>query len=287
LPQNGALVAFGSLAAVLAAPSAANARRVPWVAALNGYAVSLAESSSGVTLQFRLDTTGRSLSSSQLPLASASGTAALAGTLPIVFGLDDPRQTASFIESAQQTSSPGSYARFEQRQAQSRLRTGADLNQLIDQLTGDAIVETDGHTTMARAQLGDPASAKSTLAKLTGQPQLTFAPKDRLLHAAGGFYTLATGKPRPITVGVAGDQLVVGNGSRSQLVAFAGQPATPAYGMQGAAVFRIDLPALLAWALKRPIPSSARTVLGLLGPITGSSAETANALTGTATLTLR
>jgi hypothetical protein len=289
VPQTGVLEAFGSLSAVLAAPGAAKARLVPWVAALRSYAVSLTESPSGATLQFRLDTTGRSLSPSQLPLASTSGTPALAGPLPMIFGLDDPRQTASFIEGAQQTSSPAAYARFEQRQAQSHLRTGADLNQLIDELTGDAIVETDGHTAIARAQLSDPASAKSTLAKLMSRPQLTLSPKDRLLHAAGGFYTLrlVAGKPRPITVGIVGNQLVLGNGSASQLAAFAGQPATPAYGMQGAAAFRIDLPALVAKALRRPMPSSTRALLSLPGPITGSGAETTSALTGSATFTLR
>jgi hypothetical protein len=70
LPQNGRLQVFGSLSQVLSMPSAAKAQSVPWVAALRGYAASISESSAGLTFQYRLDTTGRSLSESDLPIAS-------------------------------------------------------------------------------------------------------------------------------------------------------------------------------------------------------------------------
>lgn len=48
---SGAVEMFGDLANVLAAPSAAKARRVPWVAAIRGYGVSIGSSPAGVTIQ--------------------------------------------------------------------------------------------------------------------------------------------------------------------------------------------------------------------------------------------
>src|SRR5437764_1204825 len=82
LPSGPLVQAFGSLSGVLSQPRAAKARRVPWVAALRGYAASINASSSGLTLQYKLDTSGAPLSSSQLPIASGLATPSLAGALP-------------------------------------------------------------------------------------------------------------------------------------------------------------------------------------------------------------
>src|SRR5262249_5887930 len=84
LPSDSRVQVFGTLTQVLQLPSAAKAQRVPWVAALRGYAASINENASGLTFQYRLDTSGRSLSESDLPIASGSTAPNFAGAAPIV-----------------------------------------------------------------------------------------------------------------------------------------------------------------------------------------------------------
>ena len=97
LPTNSKLQAFGSLTEVLSRPSAAKAQEVPWVAALRGYAASITESAAGLAFHYRLDTTGRSLTTSDLPFAGGSTLhPVFAGTLPIVAGVRDPSQIYQF-----------------------------------------------------------------------------------------------------------------------------------------------------------------------------------------------
>src|SRR5205823_14772537 len=77
LPQNALVEAFGNLTGVLSTPRAANARKVPWVGALRGYAAAINASANGLSFQYKLDTTGAALTTSQLPIASGSATPSL------------------------------------------------------------------------------------------------------------------------------------------------------------------------------------------------------------------
>lgn len=81
ISSHGLIEMFGDLSKVLAAPSAAKSRRVPWVAALRAYGASISAAPSGLTIQFHLDTTGKALSASQLPIASGSAAPGVAGNL--------------------------------------------------------------------------------------------------------------------------------------------------------------------------------------------------------------
>src|SRR5207248_6092549 len=121
---------------VLSPPRAANARKVPWVGALRGYAAAINASANGLSFQYKLDTTGAALTTSQLPIASGSATPSLAGGLPIQVGLRDPSQVFAFVEGAQQTAIPAKYAAFLSRQAAVRRKTGVDLNSLAKLMTG-------------------------------------------------------------------------------------------------------------------------------------------------------
>jgi hypothetical protein len=114
----------------------AKARLVPWVAALRGYAATIGAGPSGLTFNFRLDTTGGSLTTSQLPFAAGTGTPDLAGNMPISVAIQDPAQIVSFVESVQRTTSPASYAKFSRDQARLRAKTGVDINSLLQLLTG-------------------------------------------------------------------------------------------------------------------------------------------------------
>jgi hypothetical protein len=286
LPQNALIETFGNLSQVLSTPSAAKARRVPWVAALRGYAAAISATSSGLTFQYRLDTTGTTLTSTQLPFAAGSTPPNLAGTLPITVAIHNPSQIAAFLESAEQVSAPASYAKFLKRQAAVRGKTGADLNSLLRLLTGDLIVASDTRTTMGRAAVSDPAAAASTLTKLATAPRSVFNNATSITHLGGGFYAIHE-PGQTITVGVVGSQLVVGKATPAQLRSFATAPTTPAAGAHGAVAFRIALIDLLHITLKQAPPQIVQMILKSLGDITGYNAASPSGIIGSATLAIK
>jgi hypothetical protein len=213
----------------------------------------------------------------------------VAGQLPIVAALRDPHQTVAFIESAEQVSAPANYATFLRREATLRRKTGVDLNSLLALLTGNLIVQSNARTTMGRVGVSDPGAATRILSKLATQGRDVFAGTTTLGPGPAGFYLIKEpGKPA-VDVGVVGNQLVVGRASPARLRAFAAALVSSAPGAQGAAAFRIALPELIRLALRRSqAPRQiAQAVLSKLGDVTGWTAATTSALTGTATLSVR
>jgi hypothetical protein len=287
LPSDALVLAFGDLTAVLSQPSAAKAKQVPWVNALKGYGVAISANATGLTFQYRLDTSGATLSASQLPIAPGSSPPSLAGSLPISVGVTDPSRIVRFVEDAERITSPTKYAAFTARQAAARAKTGVDLNSLVNLLTGQAALSSDGKVTMIRGQLSDPAAGKSTLAKLATQPKVFSSGPVKVSRAPGGFY-LFKEATHTTTVGVVGDKLVIGiRATPAQLTSFANAPGTPAQGAQGSVAFKVGLPALLQLALKQVQNKTVQTLLSSLGDITGWLAAEPAALTGSATLGIR
>jgi Protein of unknown function (DUF3352) len=287
LPTDSLISAFGDLSAVLAQPSAAKARQVPWVAALRGYGVSISANATGLTTQYRLDTSGATLTGSELPIPPGSTPPGLAGSLPISVGVKDPARIAKFVEQAQALTSPASYAAFLKHQAAVRAKTGVDINSLLNLLTGEAQLSSDGKVTMIRGQLSDPAAGKTTLAKLATDPKAFSSGPIVVAKAPGGFYVLKE-RTHSTTIGVVGDMLVVGiRATPPQLTAFAGAPSTPAQGAQGSVAFKVALPSLLTLALKRAPNKTVATLLSSLGDLTGWLAAAPAALTGSATVALK
>jgi hypothetical protein len=287
LSQSSLISAFGDLSAVLASPSSAQARQVPWVRALRGYGVSISANTNGLTFQYRLDTSGAPLTNAQLPIAPGSMSPGLAGSLPISAGVRDPSRVAKFIEEAQRITSPASYAAYLKRQLAVRKRTGVDLNSLLQLLTGEASVNSDSHVTMARARLSDAAAGKQTLSKLATDPKAFSSGPVAVSRAPGGFYLFKEPK-HTTTFGVVGDQLVLGiRATPAQLSSFASAPATPAAGAHGSVAFRVGLPSLLQLALKQAPSATVKTLLSTLGDLTGWLSASPSALTGSATLGIK
>ncbi len=287
LPSNALVDIFGSLAHALSSPGAANAQRVPWVAAIKGYAIAVSAASGGLALQYRVDTSGGALSSAQLPLSPGTSAPSLAGNMPIQVGIHDPAHTFAFLESALQATSASKYRAFANRQAALRRKTGVDFNSLARLLTGDLIIESDGQTTLGRATVSDAGAAKHVLAKIAGAPpQLLFSNATTVKRVSGGFYEV-TRPGSMVTAGVVGNQLVAGKATPAQLRGFAAAPTTPAAGAKGPVAFRISLTDLLRLALHRTPSATAQTILGLLGDITGWTANSPAALTGNSTLQVR
>lgn len=287
LPQGGRLQVFGTLTDVLSSPSAAKAQSVPWVAALRGYAASISESSTGLTFSYRLDTTGRSLSSSDLPFAEGSTAPSFAGAAPIVAALRDPAQIYTFAENAVRSTNPAQYQRFLTRQAAVRSKTGVDLTSLIKLATGDLIVDSDTHTTIGRVQVSDPAAARTTIAKLATHPAAISRTPPTIKRLPGGFYAIKSRHSKAITVGVVGNQLVAGQATPAQLRSFAAAPPVPATGAQGAIAFKIALADVVRLASKHPLTGVGATIVNMLGNLTGWSRASPTQLTGDATLTVK
>jgi hypothetical protein len=286
LSPNSLLQIFGNLTGALSSPSSAKARSVPWVAAIRGYAVSISATSTGLTLQYRVDTSGSTLSTSQLPIASGTTPPSLAGDLPIDVGIRDPAQVISFVEAAEQATSPAAYAAFLRRQEAVRTKTGVDLNSLLSQLTGDLIIESDTRTTMGRGTVSDPTTAAQALSKLAGAPKSVFTKATSITPLPGGLYAIKE-PGTTLTVGLIGTQLVVGKASPAALRAFAAAPATPAADAHGSVAFRIALIDLLRLTLKTAPTSTEATILNMLGDLTGWTAASTSGLSGTAALGLK
>jgi hypothetical protein len=286
LPQDSLISAFGDLTAVLSSPSAAKARQVPWVKALRGYGVSISANATGLNFQYRLDTSGASLTDSQLPIAPGTAAPGLAGSLPIGVGIKDPSQIVKFVVSAEQLTSPAKYAAFLKRQAAAKAKTGVNLVELLGLVTGDAALSSDGHVTMIRGQVSDAATAKADLAKLSTYPK-AFSSGPVTISRAGDFYVYKE-PAHTTTVGVSGSQLVIGiRATPAQLTAFAAAPTTPAPGAQGSVAFRVALPSLLQLALRQAPNKTVQTLLNSLGDITGWLQASTSALTGSATLGIK
>jgi Protein of unknown function (DUF3352) len=286
LPQDTLLETFGNLSTVLSMPTAAKARRIPWVAAFRGYGAAISATTSGVTFRYHLDTSGGSLTPSQLPFAPGSAAPSLISTAPISVGIHDPAQIFAFVEGAEQASNPAKYAAFLRRQAAVKSKSGVDLNGFLKLLTGDLVLASDTHTTIGRVAVSNPAAAADALSKLVANPSGLFAKATAVKKLAGGVYAFKETK-RTIDVGVIGNQFVAGNTGPAQLRAFAVAPATPAAGAQGAVAFRVGLSQVLHLALKHAPPKIVQTILASLGDITGWSSASANGIDGSATLAIR
>lgn len=284
---NGLVEIFGDLTNVLATPKVAMARQVPWVAAIRGYAVSVSASPAAATFRFHVDTSGKPLSASQLPIASGTTAPGLAGTAPIEAAVRDPAQVVEFIESVMRETQPAAYAKFRRQQSQLRRKSGFNFNALAGMLTGDLNVESDTQDTIARAQLSDPAEARAMLAKLaTAEATGASHRKAELRSLGGGLYsTSVSGKD--VTLGVVGDQLVIGRATPAALQAFAAAPAASATTSAGAVTFQISIPQLLQIALRNHANPAEAQALSMLGDLTGSATATTSGLSGSATLAHR
>jgi hypothetical protein len=287
LPQNTLMEAFGNLGDVLSQPSAASARRIPWISAIRSYGATLSASSSGLTLRYRLDTGGRTLTSGQVPIASGTTTPRLVtGAAPIVTGIHDPAQIVTFAEGAAQAVDPSGYASFLKHAARFKAKTGIDFNSVASLLTGDLDIDSDTHTTVGRATVSNPVAMAQTLSKLAHAPSGVFKHGVSFAGLGGGFYAIREPKVT-INVGVVGNQLVAGRATAAQLRAFARAPTAPAAGAPGSVSFRIGLLDLLKLTLRRAPPVVVQTILNSVGDITGSAAASPSALTGSASIAIK
>lgn len=288
LPADPLLQVFGDLRGLLGSARSANAQPLPWLAALRGYGVTVNSTGSSLDLSYRIDTGGAALSASQLPLASGASAPSFAGSMPITVALSSPAQTLSFVLAAVRQTSSSQLAGVPPAALSA-------VSALASQLTGSAIVASDLHTTMFRAQLSNPTSGlaelKSLVANFPSAKAHTAKAHGANTHVAkpaalgGGFYRYSG-----VTFGIAGGKLLIGQATTAQLTTFASAPSTPASGSQGAAAFKVNLIPLISLALKgsslggSSVTALLPSVLSQLGNLTGSLTASATALTGQASI---
>lgn len=268
LPEDAVVNIFGDIGGLLNSQGLASARQVPWVAAIHSYAEAITASASGLKLSLHLDTSGAQLTDAQLPFAPGSTAPALASGFPLSFGIHDPAHIVQFGEAAERTSNPVSYSKFEARQAALRAKTGADLNSLVNLLTGDLIIASDFRTIMGRVTVSDPVAAADVLDKLATND----TGKTTLRKTTDGW--LYVTKRRSLPVVLVGNQLAVGEATVPELKAFATAPTAPASGAQGTVAYRVGLSQLLSLLLHGAGSAGSTgqllgSVLGQLSDITG------------------
>lgn len=285
--SSAALVrVVGNLTGVLSTPQSARARTIPWVAAIRGYGASISAGPSGLTIRYHVDTTGRTLGASQLPIAAGSSAPSVASSLPILTGVRDLPKSIDFVKAAARAVSPASYARFTARVARLKQRSGFDLSALVSMLSGNLYVASDTHTTLACVRVSDPAAVSAMIAKLAAAPGLAFTPGTTIHSLGHGVYAVHE-RHAELTMAVINHQLLLGRATPAELQSFARAPTSPVAGTSGSVAFKIALPDLLHLTLTHPPTAAAQQFLTLLGNLTGSAAATPSGLTGSATLALR
>lgn len=291
LPRNGLIEVAGNIAPALSSStSAADALRIPWVAALRRYGIAIIAGSGGLSFRYSLDTGARQLTSAQLPIAPGTSPPGLAGSMPIQFGLRQPAATIAFALGAEHQISPAKYAAALARMNAVKRRTGVDFQRdVLGQMGNSAAIESNGKTFIARVDVNDPAAAARTLRKLGPSALDFFAPHPGTHVTAGptGFETVHSAHGATVLLGVVDGEFVVGTGTPAQLRAFASAPAAAAPGAQGAAAFRIALPELLHVVVHSQLSSTVRQALSTLGDITGWISSSPQSLRGNATLALK
>jgi hypothetical protein len=289
ISPGGLFDAFGDLAGVLSRPGASSARRVPWVQAIRTYGLSLSSTGHGLTLHVVLNTDGRSLTPSELPLASGALGPSLVGPAPIEAGLRDPAQFISFVIAAMRASSPRQYAAWQRQAAALRATTGVSVATLESLLTGSLDVDSDGRSTLVRADLTRPGVVTRALARLASAPRSArLTATGRLVSVGDGFYR-AQRSGQTTYVGVADGRLVAGTASLTAIREFAAAPgAAPSQG--GVATARVALGQLIALGLAHS-PAAAslppvivQRLIGAVGDLTATVQATTGGLTATATV---
>lgn len=284
LPSGALVQVSGNVGALLSTPQTATARRIPWVAAIKAYAVAISPTSNGMSLDWKVDTTGRQLTAAQLPLAAGSTPPALASGQLGSFGIRDPAQLVRFIVSAVQAADPNAYAQFQAALGALRRGFGIDAIGTLGQLSGDLITTGQGQVSLIRAGVSNPAVVSQTLANV--QKHIgAFAPGTSMSPAGGGFYRV-TRQSVTFFVGLVGNQLVAGNTTPAKLRAFATSPTAPSSG-HGAIAFSESLAQAMKLTGGLVHSAQAQLILSQLRDFSGWIGNTPSALTGNLQLTLK
>ncbi len=262
------------------------------MAAIRSYAATVGATDAGITLSYRIDTSGATLSADQLPLPSGSTAPGVSGGAPVAVGVSDLARLLSFGLAAEQATSPTGYSAFLARQASVKAKTGVDItNDVFSQFSGNLEVDYSPAGVMARADVRDPAAAARTLSKLGTSAGQAFRHAKPVSPAGNGFYATKDGT-KTVTFGLVGSRFVVGTVSAAALTAFAGAPTSPVAGAQGPVAFRVALGPIISLAMAGRNSDAAsnpavQAVLGMFSDATGWAANDPSGLHGALSISIK
>lgn len=264
LPRDALMRVYVDVRAALAVPSAARARRIPWVAALRTLGITFSTEGSAFRVRYRLDTSGRALSDADVPIATGAATPRLYGPAPVVIGVRDVAHLVRFAERAAAAVNPTGAAVLEGAKALIRVRYGIDLERDVVGQLGGASLSTNFGRGGAVVELRDPGAMARALEKL--QPVINSA-----LAARGLPYRLAPQGPARWTIsvrgrrvgslGVVGGKLVIGSVGFPVLRRLAATPVPTPTGTHGSIALRIRPGGLAALLAQPPRDLSALEIL--------------------------
>lgn len=297
LPEDVPVRLYGNVGALLEAdPATATARRVPFVDALETFAVtaSVEPGGEGVAVDFALNTGGE-LSGDQLPIAAGDESPPVIGQAgEIGAGIRNPAQIVAFAESVAQAVSPESFAEYETAKRQIAEGLDVDLDRdLIDQFTGDASVAIDlGGNFAVRSELANPRAFERTLERLA-RVIPNFAEGAGFGEVAverprgqEDFYAVAAEGGGGIVYGVVDDVFVLASDAQ-RAGSLASEQAQQVEGAEGAVVVRADAGELAQMLISQIGGFAGALELDLpLGLLTGSLAAGDQGMRGRFTLDL-
>ena len=234
LPDSALARVYVDVEALLKSnPSAADARRVKWIAALRQVGATVTAKDNAIDIDFRARTEG-DLSDDDLPIATGDeAPPVIKRPGEIGLGIRDLAHIVHFAENAGQAIDPSGFGDYERAKKTIDKQLGVSLDDdLIAQLTGNvsATVALDGGFGV-RADLKDPQQFERTLAKVADVlPSFAkgagFGTVGLSKPKAGQkFYALAQPDGDAVIFGVVGDVLVVANDAKRAAAVAAAEPA--------------------------------------------------------------
>jgi hypothetical protein len=277
-------------------PDTKAARRVEWVDALSTLGMTASVEKDEVDVEFNLRADGKDLDDEDLPLAAGDESPEIVQRRgELGFGVRDPSQIVSFVESALQAVEPGTFGDYETGKQAISQRLGVDVDRdLFEQLTGDMSVSlaVDG-SFGARAEVGEPAAFRRTVDKVAGAlPDLGSGLGVTGTRRAGELYEARLAEGGRFFFGVSNDVFVVAS-TPARALELARQKPAAVDGADGSFVMAAD-----AQRLVREVVAQLRSQLGATGQLgaglfagqlddlSGSVSSSADGMRGSFSLTL-
>ena len=253
-------------------PSAKDARRVKWIAALRQVGATVTAKENALDIDFRARTEG-DLSEEDLPIASGDkAPPVIKRRGEVGLGIRDLAHIVHFAENAGQSIDPSGFGDYERAKKTIDKQLGVSLDDdLIAQLTGNvsATVALDGGFGV-RAELKDPQAFEKTLAKVADVlPSFAkgagFGTVGLSKPKAGQkFYALAQPDGDAVIFGVVNGVLVVANDAKRAAAVAAAEPVDVP-GASGSVTLSADAEQLVNRILVQYGPALGLGDLGSLG----------------------
>jgi hypothetical protein len=292
--ENDGILRMGfDMAAVLdAVLGGAEAKKVPWVAALGNYGQAFRAEDDGIAYDFNLTT--EDVAPEDLPLAEgAESPAVVRRAGEIGFGIRNAAQTFHFGEEVAKETDPAGFDKYMKEKERAAKVLGIDIDRdIVDQFTGDATVSVslDGKVAF-RSEVADPAAMKQTLAKIAPRLERLKPGEDIGVTtppgSGEGLYAIARPGGQKLVFGLVGESFVAASDA-ARAAQVGGQSPSAIEGAEGALAMVLDARSVANAALAQSGRGAAAQLLtGALGDFVGSVRSETDGLSGSFKLEIK